>query len=265
MPKLLENQFIVAGDSKIIKDVQNKGVVKLDNVEKGSPADRAGLIKEDRILSLNGSKISKPQDLPTATSGNAGKTVALEVQSENQAVRTVNVTLNSTKPYLGVVPYSAEEGVQIRRSTWSAPIVALGVTKDFTVATFKGLGTALKGLGSIIAGAVTGNTTARREGQSEASSQVSGPVGIFYVMYAISKVGIGMVLFVIGLISLTLAIMNILPIPALDGGRLFVMLLFRGLKKPLLPKVEERIHGTGFAMLMLLVVVITVVDVKRFF
>ena len=68
---------------------------------------------------------------------------------------------------------------------------------------------------------------------------------------------------VIGILSLTLALINVLPIPALDGGRLFVMMLFRILKKPLNKKTEEWIHGLGFAMLMFLFVLITIVDVGR--
>jgi regulator of sigma E protease len=171
--------------------------------------------------------------------------------------------LHNDKPYLGVAPY--QDGLEIRRSTWSAPVVAVGVMKDFTIATFKGLGTALKGLGSLTAGFFSGNKVARQAGQQQAGSQVSGPVGIFTVLYEISKQGFGLVLFVIAILSLTLAIMNVLPIPALDGGRLFVMLVYRTLKKPLEQKTEERIHGTGFAVLMLLFVVITVVDIRRFF
>jgi regulator of sigma E protease len=70
---------------------------------------------------------------------------------------------------------------------------------------------------------------------------------------------------IIAIISLSLAIMNVLPIPALDGGRLFVTLLFRAIKRPLSERTEDRIHGTGFAALMLLFVLITIVDIKRFF
>ena len=185
--------------------------------------------------------------------------------SEKPKIYYTPATLGTEKPYLGVAPYSDEKGLQIRRSTWSAPVVAVGVMKDFTVATFKGLGSALKGLGSLTAGFFTGNKEARQSGQEVAGSQVSGPVGIFTVLYEISKQGFGLVLFVIAIISLTLAIMNVLPIPALDGGRLFVMLLYRGMKKTLKPRTEERIHGTGFAVLMLLFVVITIVDIRRFF
>jgi len=185
--------------------------------------------------------------------------------SRNGEEISKEITLNNSSPYLGVSSYSAQTGMEIRRSTWSAPIVAVGVMKDFTIATMKGLGNAISGLGSILAGTVTGNKEARQAGQAEASSQVAGPVGIFAVLYEISKQGIGLVLFIIAIISLTLAIMNVLPIPALDGGRLFVMLLFRALKKPLKPELEEKIHGTGFMVLMALFVLITIVDIRRFF
>lgn len=264
MPKLLDNQFTVASDTKVIKEIENKGVIKIDRVVDDSPAANAGLQKGDRILSLAGVTIDKPEKLSETTQANSGKNVQVTVERNGQVVAQ-DVQLRGSSPYLGVAPYSDEKGFEVRRSTWSAPIVAVGVSKDFTVATFKGLGTALKGLGSLIVGALTGNKEARQAGQSEAGDQVSGPVGIFTVLYEISKQGFGLVLFIIAIISLTLAIMNALPIPALDGGRLFVMLLFRGFKKPLKQSTEERIHGTGFAILMLLFVVITIVDIQRFF
>lgn len=264
MPKLLDNQFTVASDTKITKEVENKGIVKIDYVVDESPASLAGLKADDQIVSINETKIDKPEKLSTVTNANSGQSVAL-VFVHNGVRSTKQITLSAKAPHLGVAPYSAETGMQIRRSTWSSPIVAAGVIKDFTVATFKGLGNALKGLGSLTLGFFTGNREARQAGQEKAGSQVSGPVGIFTVLYEISKQGFGLVLFVIAILSLTLAIMNVLPIPALDGGRLFVMLLYRAVRKPLEQKTEERIHGTGFALLMLLFVVITIVDIRRFF
>jgi regulator of sigma E protease len=70
---------------------------------------------------------------------------------------------------------------------------------------------------------------------------------------------------IIAIISLSLAIMNILPIPALDGGKLFLTLGSRLFGKQLTEKVENWAYGTGFAVLMLLVVLITIVDVRRYF
>jgi len=68
-----------------------------------------------------------------------------------------------------------------------------------------------------------------------------------------------------GLIALSLAVMNILPIPALDGGRWFVTALFRLIKKPLRKDIEEKIHGTGFLILITLIILVTISDVGKLF
>jgi regulator of sigma E protease len=179
--------------------------------------------------------------------------------------KTTTVTLRTTSPYLGVGSQSGEEGFEVRRSTWSAPIVAIGVGRDFTIATVKGVGTAFKGLGSIIAGVVTGNGQARTNGQTAASDQLSGPVGIFAIVYHYASQGIGFVLFIIGLISLSLAVMNILPIPALDGGKLFITYMSRLFGKRVSENFENYAYGISFMMLIGLMVIITVLDVRRFF
>ena len=67
------------------------------------------------------------------------------------------------------------------------------------------------------------------------------------------------------IISLTLAVMNILPIPALDGGRWFTMTIFRLLKKPLTKDREETIQATGFLILMALTIVVTWNDIAKLF
>ena len=71
-------------------------------------------------------------------------------------------------------------------------------------------------------------------------------------------------LFIIAIVSLTLAIMNILPIPALDGGRLWMTLISRAFGKPLSAHLEEVINGVGMLILLTLIVLITIVDVHRF-
>jgi regulator of sigma E protease len=202
--------------------------------------------------------IKSADELPEMTKSLAGKTVSVDYErqgknySQLMTLRTSEEVESSKatdhpKGYLGVSPTE----YVVRRSTWSSPIVAGGVMKQFTAATFKGLGSAL-------AGVFKGDA-------AQASEQVSGPVGIVVLLKDGSFLGLSFILMIIAVISLTLAIMNVLPIPALDGGRLFVMLLYRALKKTLTTKAEEIIHGTGFALLMLLFVLITVVDFKRFF
>ena len=89
-------------------------------------------------------------------------------------------------------------------------------------------------------------------------------MGVFVILKDSSLLGYQFILMIIAVISLTLAIMNVLPIPALDGGRLFVTWLFRAMHRPLTKATEQRIHATGFMLLMLLFVLITIVDVRRF-
>ena len=72
-------------------------------------------------------------------------------------------------------------------------------------------------------------------------------------------------LFLTAIISLTLAVMNILPIPALDGGRWFTMALFRMTKKSLTFEREEKIQAIGFYILMGLIVLVTITDVAKIF
>ena len=264
MPQIIDNQFTVASDSKIVREPTDKGVVRIGEALKGGPAQKAGLQAEDRVLRIGDKTIESPTQLSQATKSYAGQSV--EVITERDGARqTRQITLNSQQPYLGISQYSAERGFEMRRSTWSAPIVAVGVTYDFTIATFQGLGRALSGVGSIIAGAFTGNSQARTNGQTAASEQVSGPVGIFAVLYAGAEQGIGFVLFVVGIISLSLAIMNVLPIPALDGGKLFITYLHRIFGKRISKSFENYAYGISFVVLIGLMVIITIVDVKRFF
>lgn len=257
MPKLIENQYTVPSDTSIIKND-----VLIGYVEEGSPAEKGGLAARDQIIKIEhldySNFVDSSTELPDITEELAGKEVTV-TYARGDDIHTTTVQLRTNeeveaskdtdnpKGYLGISPTE----YTVQRSTWSAPIVAAGLIKQVTELTFKGLGTALANL-------FQGNTGA-------ASQQVAGPVGIFVLLKDGSVLGIEFILIIIAIISLTLAIMNILPIPALDGGRLFVTLLFRAIRKPLTKKTEDRIHGTGFAALMILFVLITIVDVKRFF
>ncbi len=277
MPKLLtqdsvgQDQFTVASDTKVSHQDLIAGYI-----QPGSPADKIGLSSRDIILQVkNGSdvrSIKNVQQLHDATHDFAGQAIQLTYKHNNQLV-TKDVKLRSAaevqasiksdnpKGNLGISPTE----LQIRRSTWSAPIVALGFTKQLFVLTFQGLGHALSGLASIIAGGLTGNHRARENGQTKATSQVGGPVAIGAILWGSGTLGIYFVLMIIAIISLTLALMNVLPIPALDGGRLFLILISRGLlRRPLSRKVEESIVGASMALLLALFILITIVDVRRF-
>lgn len=272
MPQLVNNQFTIKSDTKVTKNE-----VIIGYVEPDSPAAKSGLRSDDQLEAIG--KIGSPltqvhsaERLPDVTKALAGQKVVLEYERAGQqhkvslVLQTAQVIAASEKTanpkgYLGISPTQ----YSLQRSTWSAPIVAVGFSAQVTALTFQGLGHALGGLGSLIGGIVTGNTTARQNGQANATAQVAGPVGIFVILKDGSLLGYQFILTIVGVISLTLAIMNILPIPALDGGKLFVTLVFRALHRPLRQNVEDWIQGAGFALLLLLITLITIVDVQRFF
>lgn len=267
MPQLVPNQFSVKSNETI-----SRSDVVSNFVDEGSPAASAGIVSGDIIKSINNQSISTSQELIDAAKSNAGQEVTISFihkgdtrQSETTLLSSQEVEASkqtdNPKGYLGVVPTE----YKLATYTWAAPVVAVGSTVQFSWLTLKAIGSSLAALGKAFVNAVTGDGTAAKQEASKASENVSGPVGIFAILQQGTALGYQFILFVIALISLTLAIMNFLPIPALDGGRAFVMLLFRAMKKPLTAKREELIHGTGFALLILLFVVITIVDVRRFY
>lgn len=275
MPKLLDNQFTVASDTKVIYQQTRIGLV-----DQNSPADKAGLKDQDAVMAIRCDScqpsttvnIDSAAKLRATTKSFAGQKVTIYGERDGVAF-TKTTQLNSAaevaasqktdKPqgYFGVVPIELEQ----RRSTWSAPVVAIGLTAQLTKLTVQGIMSALDGLAKTVAGLITVNTEARQNGQAQATEQTGGIVAIANILWQSGSLGLSFILVIIAVLSLTLAIMNILPIPALDGGRLFVTYLFRILKKPLTPSLEERIHGTGMAVLLILFALITIVDVKRFY
>lgn len=243
MPQLVDNQFTVPADTRETSSQVYAGAVVND-----SPAQKAGIAQRDIITAVNGQSLKTPQQLTEFTSQNAGQQVTMTIVHDGQQ-RDVAFTLNAQRVdgqgYAGIGPTQESS----RYSTWSAPIVGVGLTAQFTWETLKGLGATISQL--------------FHQQFQQASESVAGPVGIFAILKSSSDIGFTPVLFLIGIISLTLAVMNVLPIPALDGGRLFVTLIYRGLKRPLTKEREEAIQTAGFAVLMLLVVVVTIADVGR--
>lgn len=260
LPKIIDNQFSVANDTQI-----KYGPVTISDIKQDYPAAKAGIIKSDKIISLNGDSIESTNEFIDLTKQNSGKTIDVVISRDGQQITKQVTLLDSTSGVFGASLIQDQK----QKSTWSAPIVGVAITGQLTWETLKGLGSLVGNVASGVVMQFSPDQSSRNEANQKletAGESVAGPVGILGVLFpSASKMGVETVLLLTAIISLTLAVMNILPIPALDGGRLFVTLLFRVLKKPLTKKTEEKIHSTGFTILIGLVIIITILDVTKLF
>ena len=144
-----------------------------------------------------------------------------------------------------------------------------GLTLQLTGETFKGLGQLVWNLISGIGQQLSFDGQIRESGREAIETvgdSVTGPVGIIGVLFpSFTSAGPSNLAFLTALISVSLACMNVLPIPALDGGRWFLMAIFKLRKKRLTKEVEEKIVARAFVVLLALIVIVTILDITRFF
>lgn len=266
LPKIIPNQFSIQSDSNVVVTP-----LTLASVEAGYPAEQAGFQPGDVIKTVAGESIDTAEKFIEVTKNQKGNTVAVEFERSSEDSGTVSnltadVELRDADSAVFGAALSQSETV---RSTWSAPIVGVVTTFQYTGETLKGLGNLVGDFFGGLFGQLSTNEQARSEAKAQldrAGASVSGPVGILGVIFpSASEAGLTQVLLLTAIVSLTLAVMNFLPIPSLDGGRWFVTALFRLMKKPLTKDLEEKIHGTGFMILMLIIIMVTVADVAKLF
>jgi regulator of sigma E protease len=261
LPKILPNQFYIPADTTIIKQP-----VEITFVAGDSPAEKAGLKVGDKVLRFAGEAVPTAEALSNQTKVKKGQDVEI-IYSRKGVESSTKATLRSDEKqgFLGVGSGQRE---QIQTS-WSAPIVGVATTAQFTGATLYGLGEVVVNLvKGVVLQISPDQTTREHAGQSlqMVGNSVAGPIGILGTIFpAAEQSGPTQLAFLTAIISLTLAVMNILPIPALDGGRWFVMTIFRLRQKTLTKEKEERIQATGFMILMVLVVLVTIADVGKLF
>jgi regulator of sigma E protease len=246
LPFYGKEQSVIQSDTKTVASKTYVG-----EVSKNSPAEKAGLEFGDVILSLNGQVPGDELTLNELTKKYAGQEVKLKFEDENNRKdKEVEVQLREDGESGGVLGVGVAQTVKFK-STWSAPINAITTMYQSTEATFRGIGYAFS---SVV------------HGESEKAGEVvGGPVATVDAIKNVSRSGFPDLVLLIALISLSLGIMNVLPIPALDGGRLFLILLFRLKGKVLTKEKEEKINAWGMGFLLIFILLITVVDVRRLF
>lgn len=213
---------------------------RIVEVAEGSPAQSAGLLADDRIMAVDGAAISSVSELIRALDGSAGQPVTFEIQRDAGAV-TVRAVPRAEPP-----PGEGPLGIRIGPVRESAPLhiaAARGVTR-----TIESLALVPLAIGEWIGGGPV---------------QVAGPVGIASVVDQAARLGLDRVLFLGAILSAQIGLINLLPWPGLDGGRL-VFVGFEWLTgRRLNPRREAAFHFVGIMLLMALAVVVTVSDVQR--
>jgi regulator of sigma E protease len=226
--------------------------VTIKSVVEGSPAAIAGIQAGDQVISVNGNEIENSGDLQRYIQLNLGKEIAMTLKSADATVKTIKVTPRWRTPSgqgatgIEIAAPSEQSIVTVRRSEpfWRA--IPKGVTECWqTLVLFK----------NEIIKWVTGTT----------APQVTGPVGMAYMSGQVAKSGLSTLFEFAAFISINLGIVNILPLPALDGGRIaFVLLEMVRRGKRITPKTEGLVHLVGFALLIGLMVLVTFGDIANF-
>ena len=269
MPTFLDGQFTVEADTRV-----EKTPVKVASVREGSPAETAGFLAGDYILKVDDEEVWYGTEIIETNEKHAGEEVNYAVLRKGEEWcncdqnLTLTATLNSTEAeyLLGVVMESSES---LAYSSWSAPIVGAGLTLQITGETFKGLGQLVWNLITGIGRQFSFDDSVRESGREAISTvgdSVTGPIGILGILFpSFVSTGPANVAFIAALISISLACMNVLPIPALDGGRWALIGIFKLRHKKLTKELEEKIVTRAFMVLIALIIIVTILDITRFF
>lgn len=224
-------------------------------VIKNSPAEKAGIVTGDIILSSS-DVMSKetitdatPETFQNFVGARDAKKISMQIES-GSVEKTILVT-----PTTGIVKGKPAIGIAMdmvgtmRLPTYLAIYEGGKLTLLYTSETFKG---------------IMGLLFDSFHGKADMSS-VSGPVGIVKIVGDASRLGFERLLALTAIISINLAVVNILPIPALDGGRVFFVLIEAVKGSPIKPKTANVINTISFFILIGLIIVITFSDVWKLF
>lgn len=221
--------------------------VRIEKVISQSPAEAAGLLEGDIIKSVNTVFPTKPEMVVSTVNNHKGETIVITVERKG-AILSFSIVPRVNPPAgqgaLGVQLNNYERHVYPWREI---PLKSVEVT-------FQRAYQMLYSMGDMLVRLVTGQTVK--------SEEVSGPVGIAKVVGDSMKYGWEAVLEIVSILSLNLALLNVLPFPALDGGRILFVFIEKFGKKTR-PAVERMIHQIGMMILLGLLLLITVNDILR--
>lgn len=244
---------LINGVTQNPADVPAGQAVKVDQrrielfVTPDSPAAKAGLQTGDQLVSANGQIFASTDELIAYTKEQQRPILRVTAQRHGQTIQA-EVTPRAASGDDPAYGFGVESLARVRYAWLSAPWYGLQTTATLTAQTFVGFGQVIRTL------VTTG----------QVSQDVSGPVGIAVLTGQVRQLGFSAILQFIGILSVSLAVINFLPLPALDGGRAGLAIIERTRRRPLNPRFEQVFHATGFYLLIALLIAISVRDVQKF-
>ena len=223
--------------------------VQILEVKPGTPAADMHLRPLDEIISIDGKTVVTTEEVTSAIAAKKGQEFSLVIKRGESVMTLQGVPRTEYPKNEGALGISLSE-TALMRYPWYEAIVEGGKT------TVKVTETILVYLGKMLASLVGG--------AEKVALDVTGPVGIVYLTKQMTEMGFSYLLWSAALLSINLGIFNILPIPALDGGRIFFILIEKIKGKPVSHFIENRIHQVGFMLLLFLMLLVTIRDFSQF-
>lgn len=225
--------------------VSNRNVVVVE-VLPNSPAEEQGIKINDVIVSINGQAVSNSDEIFEKIKVNSELTLGIERNKQKQDIKlTPRVLPDRAEPLIGVA--MVDTGI-VRYGFFGSIWQGLRATYILSIRV-------LEALYSLLANIIT---------QGKLSADLSGPIGVAVITGQVAQMGFIYLLQFAAILSINLGIINIVPFPALDGGRLLFILIEKIRRKKMNQKIENILHNSGFILLMILVVFITYRDVMRY-
>ena len=226
------------------------GDVRVDQVAPNSPAQLVGIQVGDIVRSIDGREIRRSGDLVSYVTSQARRNPDQEVTLEiERGGRTVEIkAVPRAEPPEGEGPL----GIRLEEVQGAKALTLPDAFRE-----------ALTLSGQVITqiAELPGQLLAPRT--STGAPTVGGPIEIFRVTGQVAQYGIPTFLKLVGVLSVNLAVLNIVPFPGLDGGRLFFVLLAGIFRRRLSPQVEAAVHAVGFVLLLALLLVVSIADIRR--
>ena len=217
------------------------------SVLKNSAAANSGIEAGDRILEINGHSISTTDDISLYLAvADPEEASDIKVEKENDSIKTYSVQPKKKKVD-GQTTY--QYGIGMEQEVEHGLLAAIQFTYKKTISIFKQMAVTV---GYLFTGGIS-------------ISQLSGPVGIFSIVGNQSSAGIMNIIYLVAFLSINVGFINLLPLPAFDGGHILFIIIEKIKGSPVNPETENKIHTIGLFLLMLLMVVITFNDILRLF